>query len=587
MKENNIDLIYDLLKRIKITDENRERIENIRDFLDEGQYQDALFELNILQEAGNIEYVTYNEIKEKENKIIEKQKEEEIGYPNILADTTLERRYIGLLLNDIKQISVYFFLHKDCIFRDEKLLEIYKTVLFTDGEKFAPEIAKQEFSFAKTDEGLINLKYEIQQDFKDTKYNMESAYIALKKIFILRRSCMQNPTRHLQDKIADIYNYKLYSRMSPEEVEAAVEQVTATEKFSRAILSEDLTGFLTRGDNTLTNGLQLPFKILSNVFKGIRKGEIMAFAMPSNAGKSRFVINLSAYIALIHEKKVLLISNEMSEERMKLCLITTILNNSEIQELHGQKINKTEGELLQFKFRPDDQTNVKVDKDGFVVKEETETQNEFSKRLSKISTEFNQTIEVTNWINKQVNNSIYFINIIDHTNDELRKVIMDYYYKEKVEYVFYDTLKTDVDNIGNGEELKKTATILSNLAQRFNMFIGSTIQLAETNTDPINLNINDLAISRTVKEVLDTLCLFKQIHKEDYKRYEYSLNEVDNKFYDLKDYKDPDERYYSCVVDKNRAGAKPKVLFNLNLAFNRWEELGHLRLKSNTKETKK
>lgn len=94
---------------------------------------------------------------------------------------------------------------------------------------------------------------------------------------------------------------------------------------------------------------------------------------------------------------------------------------------------------------------------------------------------------------------------------------MNYYYKEHVEYVFYDTLKTDIDNIGNGEELKKTATILSNLAQNFNMFIGSTLQLAETLTDPINLNINDLAVSRTVKEVLDTLCLFKQIHKENYK----------------------------------------------------------------------
>ena len=164
-------------------------------------------------------------------------------------------------------------------------------------------------------------------------------------------------------------------------------------------------------------------------------------------------------------------------------------------------------------------------------------------------------------------------------NYELKKVIMNYYYKEHVEYVFYDTLKTDIENIGNGEELKKTATILSNLAQNFNMFIGSTLQLAETATDPINLNINDLAVSRTVKEVLDTLCLFKQIHKENYKNYEYSLNEVDDKFFNLKDYDDPDERYYACVVDKNRAGAKPKLLFNLNLAYNRWVELGYLRLK--------
>ena len=47
----------------------------------------------------------------------------------------------------------------------------------------------------------------------------------------------------------------------------------------------------------------------------------------------------------------------------------------------------------------------------------------------------------------------------------------------------------------------------------------------------------------------------------------------------MKKEEDPDVRYYACVVDKNRAGAKPKVLFKLNLAYNYWEELGYLRLK--------
>ena len=91
---------------------------------------------------------------------------------------------------------------------------------------------------------------------------------------------------------------------------------------------------------------------------------------------------------------------------------------------------------------------------------------------------------------------------------------MNYYYKEQIEYVFYDTLKTDTANIGIPEEIKKTATILSNLAQNFDMFICSTLQLAESTTLPINLNVNDLAVSRTVKEVLDTLCLIKQIHRD-------------------------------------------------------------------------
>ena len=305
----------------------------------------------------------------------------------------------------------------------------------------------------------------------------------------------------------------------------------------------------------------------------------MAFAMPSNAGKSRFTINMAAYVAFVHKKKVLVISNEMSEEKMKLCLITTILNNEAYQELHGQKIHKSEGELLEFKFRPDNLNDANVDEDGFVLKNEDETQEDFVKRLEKISEDFRMTIRVMEWVKKQTENSIYFVNITDHTNDELQKIIMNYYYKEDIHYMFYDTLKTDTENIGNGEEIKKTATMLSNLAQKFGLFIGSTIQLNENMTAPLNLTVNDLAVSKTVKEVLDTLCLVKQINNDHLKDYEYSSKEVGLEYKDLQKYEDPDVRYYACIVDKNRAGAKPKVLLRLNLAYNFWEELGYLRLK--------
>ena len=579
MATENENAIFDLLDRIKVTDENRDSIEKIRNFLDEKRYQEALVELKRLQDKGNIEYIEYEEVVEKEQKIKEKKQEEELGYPKELASTELEKRYIGLLLNDLKLISVYYFVHNECEFLDDELLEIYKTIIFTDAEKYAPERAKTDFNFAKTTNELIDAKYQIQLDYQDSKYTMEKTYTELKKLFLLRKSCKENPARHLQKRIAEIQDYELYDKMSPEEVLDAVDQVTSTEKFKRSILSQNLTDFLVAGDNSLTNGLQLPFRILSSVFKGIRQGETMAFAMPSNYGKSRFTINIAAYISLVHKEKVLLISNEMSEEKMKLCLMTTIINNPDIQKLHGEKITKSETELLEFKFRPDDVKKCKVDENGFVLKEKDESQAEFARRLAKISSEFNSVIRATNWLNKQIENSIYFINITDHTNEELKKVIMNYYYKEKVKYVFYDTLKADIENIGNAAEIKKTATILSNLAQNFGMFIGSTLQLQETETEPLNLTINDLAVSRTVKEVLDTLCLFKQKHREDYDKYEYSLNEVDTDFYNIKNYKDPDERYYACIVDKNRAGAKPKVLFNLNLAYNRWNELGYLRLK--------
>lgn len=575
METENIKKIYDILNKIPKTKENEEILEKIKDDLLNGDFTNALEQINILQENKNNINVIDDEDDYDEN-----MADNNSGiYPKQLSNPELEYVYMGLLLNNPKLIVKYYFIFKECYFEEEDILNLYKSVLFTEGGNYTPEIAKAGFNFAKDSEETFQLKKELKEKVSEEEYNIEEIYIELKKIFILRKNYLEMPIKETQEAILEITNYELYNEMSVEEVESAIRQVSDTSKFKRAVLNKDLSTFLKLADNNLTNGLQMPFPILSSVFKGIRKGETMAFAMPSNSGKSRFTTNLAAYTALVHKKKVLIISNEMSEEKMKLCLITTILNNPEIQKKHGQMIRKTEGELLEFKFRPDLKTKVKVDEDGFVVKEDKETQAQFAKRLSEVSSEYNRTIAATDWVNKEMNNSIYFINITDHTNDELRKVIMNYYYKEKIEYVFYDTLKTDTANIGIAEELKKTATILSNLAQNFNIFICSTLQLAESKTLPINMDVNDLAVSRTVKEVLDTLCLMKQINRENLKDYEYSLEEVDTKFFEIENEKNPDIRYYACVVDKNRAGAKPKLLFKINLAYNSWEELGYLKLK--------
>lgn len=574
--EENENQLYDLINSIPVTADNRYELEEIKEAIDDGDLQLALQKLNNLPGNENDDLHSIFAIDEDDSNKKIKQ-----IYPEELSNDDLERNYIGKLMENPEAIVKYYFLFKDCYFENPEVLNLYKRVLFTDGEAYAPEIAKKGFNFPKETDESYEFEMQIKAESEQARYGIEKAYLELKKLFILRRNYREVPIKNIQDRIVEIANYELYDQMTAQEVENAVEQVNATTKFKQAVLNEDLTRFLQEGDNNLTNGLAFPFPILSSVFKGIRKGETTAFAMPSNAGKSRFTINVAAYTAFVHRKKVLIISNEMSEEKMKLCLITTILNNPEIQKIHGQKISKTEGEILEFKFRPDDPKAVKVDENGFMIKEEKETQKDFIKRLSKVSSEYNKTIAVTSWVNKEMRNSIYFINITDHTNDELKKVIMNYYYKEKIEYMFYDTLKTDVENIGIGEELKKTTTILSNLAQNFNLFIFTTLQLTESATLPINLTINDLSASRTVKEVLDTLCLIKQINRENYKDYEYSLNEVDTKFFDLEEFKDPDVRYYAFVVDKNRAGAKPRLLFRLNLAYNSWEELGYLQLKHN------
>ena len=588
MEEEKIKRLKELVDSITVTPKNEKLIVELKGLLETQNYEAIMEKIGELKRVNELEYDKQDEEIEEDNdepteedeKNNTEQSEIELDkFPKVISNPDLEKKYIGMLLEDPKLIVRYYFLYEECFFEDNALLNLYKRVLFTDGAEYASEEAKRKFNFSRDDEEAYNLKLQLVAQVKGQNYNMEKVYTELKKLFVIRKYYIEIPVKTIQDKILEIASYKLYDQMTVSEVKAAVDQVTLTSKFKQAILNQGLSEFLKLGDNNLTNGLSLPFPILTSVFKGIRKGETMAFSMPSNSGKSRFTINIAAYTAFVHKKKVLIISNEMSEEKMRLCLITTIINNPEIQKLHGQKLSKTEGELLEFKFRPDENAKVELDEDGFVKKQENESQADFVTRLTKVSSEFNSVIKVTDWINKEINNSIYFANITDHTNEELQKIIMNFYYKEQIEYVFYDTLKTDTEHIGSGEEIKKTATILSNLAQNFGMFIGSTLQLTETATLPINLTINDLAVSRTVKEVLDTLCLIKQIHNENLDDYEYSYNEVDTEFYDLEKFEDPDVRYYACVVDKNRAGAKPKVLFRLNLAYNTWEELGYLRLK--------
>ena len=596
---DSVSQLYDLLNHIPVTKGNAKQIQEIKDAIGNNDLSKALEGIKELNEAikNKKKEIKQRESKKKQEKQdalaeekrlfeAEQVNEDEVqAFPPELRDLNLEMDYIGLLLYDPRYIVSYNFVYDEVAFQSDEMLNLYKSVIFTEGEKYAPEAVKRNFNFAKTTREVYDLKKQLVTRIKlQRSVTMEKVYTDLKKLFILRKWYLKIPIKNVQEKVVEIKNYELYDQMSVLEVESAVEQVTATEKFKRAILNQGLTDFLERGENNLTTAIPLPFERLTREFKGLRKGETMAIAMPSNSGKSRFTINMVANLSLLYKKRVLVISNEMSEEKMKLCLMTTIINDPEIQKLHGKKLHKTEGELLEFKFRADEGSDVEKDEDGFILQREGETRAEFVKRLAQTSKEFRDTIAVTDWMEKEVNNYIYFINITDHTNDELQKVIMNYYYMKHIEYIFYDTLKTDTEHIGNGEEVKKTATILSNLAQNFNMFIFSTLQLTETATWPINLTINDLQASRTVKEVLDTLCLVKQINRENYKDYEYSIEEMDEKCYDLVKYDDPDVRYYACVVDKNRAGAKPKLLFRLNLAYNRWEELGYLKLKQHDED---
>ena len=570
----------DDLEDIEEETEEDDELDDLEEIEEETEEDDELDDLEDIEEDEETDdEENYEEDDSEVSEEITQQQQEKEDLDK-LSSIEVEYIFLGLLLNNPKAISRYYFLYEDCHFSEPELDNMYRIIVFRESEQYAPAIAKEGFKLPMEAGDSYTLKEHLQEMAAEKNYDIELAYTTLKKLFILKKNYLLAPTKLIRDNILNIINYTRYDEMTVEEVESAIEQIGVTASLSQGRLNEDTTNFLLNDQGTLSTGAALPFPILTSVFKGIRKGETFVYAMPSNSGKSRFTINIASYLAFVENKKVLIISNEMSEEKMRLCLITTILNNKEYQQLHGQDIKKSEGELLELKFRPDKKKKgLKLDENGYILREENELMEDFVVRLNELSTEFRKTVATTEWLNTQIDNSIYFIHITEHTNDDLRKIIMNYYYRYNVDYIFYDTLKADTANIGNGEEVKKTATILSNLAQKFEMFIGSSMQLLESDTLPVNLTINDMSASRTVKEVLDTLCLIKRIHPLTLSKYEYSEIEEAKQYKDLEVFDDPDVRYYVCVVDKNRAGAKPTLLFRLNLAYNFWEELGYVRLK--------
>ena len=203
-----------------------------------------------------------------------------------LSNLEVEYIFLGLLLNNPKAISRYYFLYDECHFSDKELDNMYRIIVFRESEQYAPAIAKEKFKLPMEEGNSYSLKSHLQDLAKEQDYDIELIYTILKKLFILKKYYLLAPTKLIRENILNIINYKLYNEMTIEEVENAIEQIGVTASLSQGRLNENATSFLLSDESILKNGANLPFPILSNDFKGLRKGETFAFAMPSNSGKS-------------------------------------------------------------------------------------------------------------------------------------------------------------------------------------------------------------------------------------------------------------------------------------------------------------
>ena len=139
--------------------------------------------------------------------------------------------------------------------------------------------------------------------------------------------------------------------------------------------------------------------------------------------------------------------------------------------------------------------------------------------------------------------------------------------------MFYDTMKVTLNSTDTTDDLKKTATLLSEIAKKHKLFIACSFQLTDDTikTAPELINRLNIANSKQIYHVMDTVILFKEIDKKDYSKYAFvRYKEIQPQSLEL------DKRYYACVLNKNRVGEKPTLIFEVDLDLNVWKELGKL-----------
>lgn len=323
-------------------------------------------------------------------------------------------------------------------------------------------------------------------------------------------------------------------------------------------------------------GLPFPWYMYNEFFLGLRETKVLFEGFLSNEGKTRKLVLLAAYVALVQNENFLLISNEMDEEDLRNCLITTVINNKEFQELHGVHIAKPEKEIVLgvYHDKNGEILRRKIDDNGIYI----ETNEEYANRIKNTSKEYWDVKRVAEWIDsKERNGKVMFKDVGDDYSSEriefeLRKAKM----VQNIKYYGYDTLKGY--NTDDWSQIKQFATKLKELTKELKMSGYAVFQLSDDTvfTDIFSLSSNNIANAKQIKHVADILNIGKKLKKEEYHKYQAVL-ECDSWGEAITEDLDLSKQYFCIKPDKNRAGSKDKImLFEIDLNLNIWKNIGYI-----------
>jgi replicative DNA helicase len=391
--------------------------------------------------------------------------------------------------------------------------------------------------------------------------------------------------------VEKLIQHPRFQSMTAEQVYKTIK--AGADKISTVILCNKESSVINSGISDIVSnylispqmGLVTPWHMFNEMFRGCRLGKVVFDGLLSNEGKTRKLMLLAAYITMVKNEKFFLASNEMDEEDLRSCLITTVLNNKEFKEVHGINIVKKEREIVLGLYK-DDITNEFLyrlkDDDGNYI----ESEDEYIKRVNKNSKEYKMVQEVAKWVDSKRETQLFFKDVgMDYSDTALEFEFRKHQMIYGIKYGGYDTLKgfgTD-----DWQTVKQSATKLKELMKEIKMFLYAVFQLTDDAiyTDVFDLSSNNIANCKQIKHITDHLSMGKRLNKEDYHKYKYIPIGCwgESAYENL----NPNKTYYGVKVDKNRGGNKNGImLFDVDLDYNTWGNVGVL-VKSNHSTTDK
>lgn len=379
--------------------------------------------------------------------------------------------------------------------------------------------------------------------------------------------------------VAKIMNHPKFELFKANDIYKIIR--AGADKVSTTIMAENESIVVSKGNQELVKrmlikpqmGLEIPFPLLNEMFRGFRLGKIMALGFLSNEGKTRLATLIACFIAFCKGEKVYLMANETDEDDIRACILTTVINNDYFKDMHGIDIGKEEREIVLGLYRDDDGNLIQRKIDDFGDFEETE--DEYINRVQKSSSAYRNILKIAEWMDNQENKTIFFQRFTDYSDENLEFEIRKMHIAHGVKYFIYDTLKGYKDD--SWTVIKQTTTMLSDIASELKICLWADIQLTDDSvyTDIFGFSSNNIANAKQLKHVLDHLILGKRLSKEEYCKYKIVLN--DNEW-GLKERELDLSKTYVCLkIDKNRSGSKDKIpVLEVDLDLNVWKELGYL-----------